>query len=500
MRLELSDFRDIALKDKIVKAIRIVKYTPESKRLELVMNGAVFNRSNDKEYVLDNVKERATHVDMAEHDAFIKRIYPEILEITQDADIDLPPDQFYLMQDLYQLPDSGDWNTQKEVPASEIEIPQYCEHMLIHTHRGTLIDNTMINSLRRRTSYVLKEGKYVRSRDNNFRVRRRPKEIMIVVDDEKTKDLYNENITINPKYRVSFYVIKEAGVSIKLLDKGDVEHIGIIRHLIDEDIHPDIILFEPKRQKQLAKTETTIIQNNTRISSKFRFKGVKCGELDIGSNTNELHTELLKFCEEVVNEIKGGDTSVDHSAANTRSSELTFNIKTVSHSYYQICKKLGFDDDKIKTKVNGYVLKASQLVMQLVGQKFLKSIHKAEAISRMTKEEKTAEVNKYMSNFPTRVSEVRSSILYELLLKDSLTLHEVSLKNDLGDDGEAFIKKSREEMDSKTVETLRNTYYPSAEESISDDELKSLYQRDFSKYRDSELLKIFSIKLGFDIE
>lgn len=498
MRVTLEDFRRLALKNNKLEAKRIIKYVPESKRLELVMNGAVYNRATDKEYVLDNVESRATHVDMQENEDVVKSICPEVMDIISEGNIDIPPGEFYLMQDIYQLPDSGDWNTKTEVPRSDVAALEVCEHMYVHIHEGSLIDNHMINSLRRRTSYFLKDDVFYRSRDNKFKVRRRPSDIMLVVDDAKMKEQLEKLVTKTPYYRGSFYVIKDAGVNLKKLDKGDVEHIGIIRHLINQDTHPDIILFEPKREKQLQKTESTIMQSNTRISSKFRFKGVKCGQLDMGISVEGLHDELMRFCNESISEVKGsGDTTAGEvDDTSKKNSSFMFNIKPVIHDFSSICKSLGLDDAKIKTKINGYVLKSSQLVLQLVETKWLVSLNSNVDYTKMSSDEVRAAANKYMSSYPDRVSQVRSSILYELLIKDTLVLYEVTYKNRLGEEAKDAADKKRAEIDGKILARLRHAYAPSDDSPIGDQELRSLYQRDYNKLLNQELIRFYAKELG----
>ncbi len=493
MRIKFEDFKRLADVDANIDIQKIVKYTSDSKRLEVIMNGAIYNRSSDKRYVLDNVEGRASHIDLKENEEYIKIRFPELPTYIQEVNIDIPAGEFYLMQDIYQLPDSGNWKTQQIVPIENAKDIITSEHILVHPHEGTLIDNRMINSLRRRTSYIIKDNAFVRSRDNNFKVRKRPYEILLVIDNKTSKEAIKFLIKTTPQYRVSFFIIKEAGVNMQKLDKGEIEHIGLIRHLIEQNFHPDIILFEPKRKAQLQLTETTIMQHKSKINVKYNFKGIKCGELSIGTNSEELNNELLSFCQEEVKEIKGGDTTHHHLK---NESPLNFDIKFVSKCYCNLCKHLGINDEKIKTKINTYVLKASQLVMKLVEQKLINSVNSTKKISNMTKEEKNIAINKYINNYPKKISLVRASILYEVMLTDTIIIFENFLKKTLKNNELEFLEESKLTAEKYSLDTIKQIYFNDHNDDLTNEEYISLYQRDYNKLIKTKLLEIYAKKLG----
>jgi hypothetical protein len=496
MIITLDDFIFLYGKGHEVNVLKIL-CLKHNGHYELVMNGAVYNRSNDKRYVIDNIRGRATHIELGQSDEVIDFINEEIKDTFDYADINLPPDEYLLMEDVYQLPDSGDWKTHNEVAVADVEQQDVCEHMWANIWEGALIDNRMINSLRRRSSYVIRGENYVRSRNIKFRVRHRPRNILIVVDHKEAKETAEKLITKTPLYKIKFYVIKEAGVNLKKLDKGDVEHIGIIKHVISQEQRPDIILFEPYRETQFIKTESTIIQNSSKIHSKFSFKGIKCAQIDLGLSVENLHHEMLKFVDESIADITNVQGTEASSSEKTGvNTAFRFNTKELVQFYSQICRFFNLDDQKVKLKLNQYMLKASQAVLKLVESKWLANSYSPEELDGMDSQALSKAAADYVNKYAEHVTTVRMSLFYDILSTDTAKLYASAISKSFKDNADEILPKAKEKARLIVINKLKDKYIQDNDNELAEEELVSLYQRDYNKLLNLEVVKICSSVLN----
>jgi hypothetical protein len=502
MRIRFAEFRELVDKFPDVRPTRIVRYT-SARHYEMVMQGSVFSRASDKNYVLDNVQSRATHVELPQSDEHLFGLYPQLSGVVADSDINLPPGEFFLMEDLYQLPDSGSWQTGNEISAKTFQDPpSVMIPLLMSLHEGMLIDNHVINAIRRRTTYVLRGDHYVRSRDTTFRVRPRTQRVLVVLDNAEEREQVQKIVTQTPHYMVGFYVMEEEGINIRRLDHGDIEHIGIIKHIKEHKADPDVILFEPHREQQRQNTATTIMRQNARIDAKFRFRGIKCGQIDIGVSQDALHEAIMDFFDENVAGI--ADDEPEASRPSTKrfkpGGEIQFDVRKLMARYQQACLQMGLASEAIHKKLKEYTQNASKLALRIIGQKLLRSVHSQEKLASMSALEKKKAIANYVAEYPERITQLRTSLLQEQILKDGVLLWRRVYDANRGEQAEAEIDAAETRIHQEVLEVLRQTYdqpipdesaeeNPEAAEALSDEELMNLYGRDYQKLCNTRIIE-----------
>jgi len=499
MRMRFEDFVELHHRNQAVAPTRIVRRTGQG-HYEMIMQGSVYSRASDKQYVLDNVRDRATHVELPEQHELLKLLFPDVAGLVVRSDINLPPDEFFLMQDIYQLPDTGDWNVGQAVAAEDLEEPPpVSHHMCAALHEGTLITNHLINALRRRVSYLREGDRFVRSRDRQFLVRPRTQKVLVVVDKAETRDTLRQVATPTAHYTLDHYVLEEEGINLKRLDRGDIEHIGLIRHLKARHQRPDVILFEPHREAQRKNTATTIMQQNARIDAKFRFKGIKCGQIDIGLSAEGLHEAIMGFFNENVDEARTDDGASGESGrqpSGVRARLVEYDIRQLVRWHHAFARDADRNEEAIRAGLTEQMRKASQVVLQIIEQKLLRSVHDEDALAAMSAEEKRAAIADYVTDYHQRVAHLRQSLFYETVLRETLDLARAAYDRKFGEAAAPRFADAERVAAKEALGTLRDTYADEAGEGIGDQELVGLYQRDFTKLLQARVVARIGEDLG----
>lgn len=498
MRMQLDDFRELFRRNPYVTIARFVE-VKSIDHIELVMNGPVFNRSGDKAYVMNNVAERATHVELPENDELLLSCWPDLKDVLVASDINLPPGEFFLMQDVYQLPDTGSWERGREIEVDSLEEePPVAIHHQASLHEGTLIDNALINALRRRTSYLKMGDRYVRSRDVEFRVRRRTQRVLIVLDHDDSRKRIAEELSASPRYELQFYVLEKEGVDLAQLDRGEVQHIGIIHHIRAHELRPDVLLFEPHREDQMQKTSTTLMQSKSTIKGGFRFQGIKCGQIDLGLSMDGLDEAIQAFFQKDLSAIQQEGEEEEDDTRKTarlrRISDFRFDPKALSESYLRVTKHLGISAASAQQHLKRNMARASSVVSQMVAQRWLQSVQDAAELAAMDDASKAKAVAEYIAAYPDRVNRVRASLFYEITLQETVKLCRKAYLDAFGTAGETGLEEEESHLRRAVAESLVRTYGPQ-HQGADLKELISLYQRDYTKLIQRYLVEFMETEL-----
>ncbi|MHC4883730.1 MAG: hypothetical protein ACYTGH_01450 [Planctomycetota bacterium] len=453
----------------------------EAGAFTIIQRGDLFHRSDDPEYVLDNLEKRATHVEVEESESLMLTLQPEFATWRLRSDINLPADEFYLLQDVYELPDTGDWSTGQEVAADELPAPPLVAcHPLVALHEGTLIDNRTINLLRSRTTYLRVGDRYRRTRNHPFWVRRRTQRVLIVVDNKETRAATELLLSPSPAFEAHFYVLTEHGIPLKELDSGDREHIGLIRHIRETQADPDVILFEPHRESQLRKTETTIIKTKAQINSSFTFRNIRCGTFDIGLTPEAAMQVIHDFIDQEPERVVEEPETSDSIRIRRSTGELNFSYRHLILQFQFVCTQLNIDEAAIGKMLEPVRQQAHQTVFKLVLTKWLPSVVGEERLRTLTQEQRTAAASNYIKRYGDRVKAVTNAIRFEDLMRKTFSLCLRAMK-ERRRSGSVDLPEMQRESAQRALRRLRELYRNDPPESIGDAELTELYQHDFSK-------------------
>ncbi|MBN1257221.1 MAG: hypothetical protein JXA52_05900 [Planctomycetes bacterium] len=510
MRYSTAEFLAAFAKHPDLQVLRIVKQSPLG-NYETIVSGAVFNCSADKQYVLDNIRDRATHIEVEDDPGMLRQLFPQLDEVTRDSDINLPPDEFFLMEDVYHLPDTGSWNEGLEVDAKQLNSqPQVLIHMRASLHEGTLITNTVINGLRRRISYLRREDKYIRSRDASFRVRPCTRTIFVVVDNAEARETVLSIYQPTPLYKLDFYILEEAGINLEELAQDKLEHVGLIPFLAKNPSPPDAVLFESHRQELEQRTHALVEKRstNTCIQSKLDWFPTACLPGDLSPENldatvrqalaeKEEKLQAKQSAEEIV-EFEEVVTDNNNSSNGEETNEVGFdlNTKVLTVLYHAICLFLNFPKEHIRSKLEQHKHNASKAAMKFVIEKGLKTVHSAEILDHMTAEDRDQAVAVYIKKYSERIRRIRESIFFETLLMDAQALAMKAYLQKEGLEGKTRLVMEKTRLAAEITEELKETYSSLQEEGLSDHEFLSLYNRDYNKSLKFRLTNFMAQSVG----
>ncbi|MHC4887409.1 MAG: hypothetical protein ACYTGH_20220, partial [Planctomycetota bacterium] len=347
MHIPFSDFVALHARAPELQALAFLKREGGG-RYQMVQQGDLFNRSEDQHYVIDNLQNRVTHVEMDESRELILTLQSAIEDSLHHSTIDVPPGDCYLMQDIYQLPDTGDWKVGTEVEASELKVePPVTQHALVDLHDGVVIDNILINLLRSRTSYMLEGEKYIRTRDAHFLVRRRTQQVVVVVDDPAARAEIETVMQPHPDYAVIYYVLTEQGIKLAELDRGDREHVGLIRYIKENSLHPDMVLFPAHRTVQMEKARSAILVSQERTGGTTTLRRVVCGQLPALISEERVVETIRSLMEGPVVEEEAAPDTGNSIRIKRNTGELNFSYRHLILQFRYVCQLFSFDEGKI---------------------------------------------------------------------------------------------------------------------------------------------------------
>ncbi|MHC4885351.1 MAG: hypothetical protein ACYTGH_09730 [Planctomycetota bacterium] len=474
MLVLFDDFYNAYQDHPALKVMGFVNLTT-SGQPKLVQSGNLFTRSSDKKYVLDNLRFRVTHVEIEETDALLTSLHPNLPDSLQTCNVHLPPNEFYLMQDVYELPDTGSWSTGKVIDESELNSPPtIVTHSQVALHSGHLIDDALTNLLRARTSYLRKDYKFVRARNSRFCTRRRVRQILIVVDTKASREIMEKLLATSPDFLIHYHISQE------FPENEEAPLKRMIRTIKEKRLNPDVILFESNRQGEVEKTKTIMQSRNACIDNTFTVRRVRCGTIDIGLSGEAAMAVIHTFLEEGAEPVEKRDEFDEPIRVKRETCELNFSQRHLILQFRYVCTLLSISEKEIGAIMGPIQRTAGARVQDLVRNTWLPSILGEERFQRLSDEQRNRAAANYVQQYSDRVERVYNAIRFEHLMKKTLTLCKQALAEEKGADS-VELEPLRHESVFRAIRRLREMYGPEISESTTDKELTELYHHDFTR-------------------
>jgi len=418
MIITFTDFEQLLkLSRNQVQILRVLCWKSTNRFAE-VIPGELVNHARDKEYTLDNVRARSTHVELPENLQYLDVLYPGMLQTLQKGDVYLPRDEFFLMQDVYELEDPSSrtkgWESRDIVPVSEVSTALVCENTRVDLQEGTLIDRGILNLLRRPYSYIRDGDVYRRTVNSRFLVRPRPRRLVIVVDRDQDKKSLESRLAKAIDFVADYYVLADTGIDLQRLDSGNAKHIRLNSYLAEVRYNPDLVLFAEQREKFLANLRDHIrrVKQSNRLNSPLR--GLQAELLPHNANIDKLNQMIAVLFD--LRAIPDDERSLAELIFADPYLSMPVELENVVACLRNSMSRLKYSDEQINQSYTAAVETTAKQLEELIIHKGLPASYTPQVLEQMRPEMRDSAYEGFLRNNRNKVARTREAILAELLI------------------------------------------------------------------------------------